>query len=149
MNCNISSIDELKSFISSHLELFRNKKILLVGELGAGKTTFVKILGELLGFKNISSPTFTIMNRYFNGDDTFIHLDLYRLSSLNELENIGFFDYIDTSYTIAVEWADRFNLKDMLDEYILVELKKIDNDKRVIKINLIGEFIWELIFINL
>jgi len=139
MNCNISSIDELKSFISSHLELFRNKKILLVGELGAGKTTFVKILGELLGFKNISSPTFTIMNRYFNGDDTFIHLDLYRLSSLNELENIGFFDYIDTSYTIAVEWADRFNLKDMLDEYILVELKKIDNDKRVIKINLKGE----------
>jgi len=139
MNCNISSIDELKSFISSHLELFRNKKILLVGELGAGKTTFVKILGELLGFKNISSPTFTIMNRYFNGDDTFIHLDLYRLSSLNELENIGFFDYIDTSYAIAVEWADRFNLKDMLDEYILVELKKIDNDKRVIKINLKGE----------
>ncbi|ADR19222.1 tRNA (adenosine(37)-N6)-threonylcarbamoyltransferase complex ATPase subunit type 1 TsaE [Calditerrivibrio nitroreducens] len=139
MNCNISSIDELKSFISSNLELFRNKKILLVGELGAGKTTFVKILGELLGFNNISSPTFTIMNRYLNGDDIFIHLDLYRLSSLNELENIGFFDYIDTSYTIAVEWADRFNLKDMLDEYILVELKKIDNDKRVIKINLKGE----------
>ncbi|MGB9731202.1 MULTISPECIES: tRNA (adenosine(37)-N6)-threonylcarbamoyltransferase complex ATPase subunit type 1 TsaE [Calditerrivibrio] len=139
MNYNISSIDGLKSFISSHLELFKSKKILLFGELGAGKTTFVKILGELLGFKNISSPTFTIMNRYFNGDDIFIHLDLYRLTSLNELENIGFFDYIDTNYTIAVEWADRFNLKDMLDEYTLVELKKIDNDDRVVKINLKGE----------
>lgn len=135
----VKSVEELKDFISKNLEIFKNKKILLYGDLGAGKTTFVKILVEMLGFNNISSPTFTIMNRYSNGNDFFIHLDLYRLNSINELENIGFFDYIDTNWTVAIEWADRFDIKELFDDYVEIWLEKIDEFSRLIKIKMKGE----------
>lgn len=135
----VKSVEELKDFISKNLEIFKNKKILLYGDLGAGKTTFVKILVEMLGFNNISSPTFTIMNRYSNGNDFFIHLDLYRLNSVNELENIGFFDYIDTHWTMAVEWADRLNIRELFDNYTEIWLEKIDEFSRLIKIKMKGE----------
>lgn len=139
MTYKISSVEELKDLIEKRLELFKNKKILLYGDLGAGKTTFVKILAEMLGFKDVSSPTFTIMNRYSNNGDFFIHLDLYRLNSLNELENIGFFDYIDNNYTVAIEWADRIEVKDFIDEYVEVRFEKVNEFERVIKINWKGD----------
>ncbi len=139
MTYKVKNVEELKEFILKNLDIFKHKKILLYGDLGAGKTTFVKILAEILGFSNISSPTFTIMNRYSNGKDLFIHLDLYRLNSVNELENIGFFDYIDSNWTMAVEWADRFDIKELFDNYTEIWLEKIDEFSRLIKINIKGE----------
>lgn len=139
MTYKLNSIEDLRDFISKNLDYFKNKKILLYGDLGAGKTTFVKILADLLGFSNVSSPTFTIMNRYSNGGELFIHLDLYRLASVNELENIGFFDYIDTHWTMAVEWADRLNIRELFDNYTEIWLEKIDEFSRLIKIKMKGE----------
>jgi tRNA threonylcarbamoyladenosine biosynthesis protein TsaE len=139
MTYKISSIEELKIIVEKNIEIFKNKKILLYGDLGAGKTTFVKILAEMLGFKDISSPTFTIMNRYSNNGEFFIHLDLYRLNSLNDLENIGFFDYIDTNYTMAIEWADKIDIRDFINGYVEIKFDKICEFERIIKIKFKGE----------
>jgi len=83
--------------------------IALKGDLGAGKTTFVKGLAKGLGVSEdyyITSPTFTIINEYPVPPLTLCHLDLYRLSSADELEYIGFDDLLDDTHVMAVEWPD-------------------------------------------
>ncbi|OGR20583.1 MAG: tRNA (adenosine(37)-N6)-threonylcarbamoyltransferase complex ATPase subunit type 1 TsaE [Desulfobacula sp. RIFOXYA12_FULL_46_16] len=83
--------------------------IALKGDLGAGKTTFVKGLAKGLGVSEdyyITSPTFTIINEYPASLLTLYHLDLYRLSSADELEYIGFDDLLDDTHVMAVEWPD-------------------------------------------
>jgi tRNA threonylcarbamoyladenosine biosynthesis protein TsaE len=84
--------------------------VLLTGELGAGKTTF--IAGCAQRFKigtHISSPSFTILNLYsIKGKRKFVHADLYRLDSIDEVLNIGLQDYIyDKNAIVFVEWGDR------------------------------------------
>ena len=81
----------------------------LKGDLGAGKTTFVKGLAKGLGVSEdyyITSPTFTIINEYPASPLTLYHLDLYRLSSADELDYIGFDDIVDDNHVIVVEWPD-------------------------------------------
>lgn len=84
--------------------------VLLTGELGAGKTTF--IAGCAQRFKvgrQISSPSFTILNLYsIKGRQKFVHADLYRLDSIDEVLNIGLQDYIyDKNALVFIEWGDR------------------------------------------
>jgi tRNA threonylcarbamoyladenosine biosynthesis protein TsaE len=84
--------------------------VLLTGELGAGKTTF--IAGCAQRFKigsRISSPSFTILNLYSKkGRRKFVHADLYRLDSIDEVLNIGLQDYIyDKNAMVFIEWGDR------------------------------------------
>lgn len=81
--------------------------ICLYGELGAGKTTFVQGLAKGLGVreKYVTSPTFSLVNEY-NGPLRLFHIDLYRLSSPDELEDIGFSEYPGGGVA-AVEWPER------------------------------------------
>ena len=70
--------------------------ISLVGDLGAGKTTFTKGFAKGLDIKeNVTSPTFTIMNEYTSGRKPMYHFDMYRLSSLDEALELGFGEYFD------------------------------------------------------
>jgi tRNA threonylcarbamoyladenosine biosynthesis protein TsaE len=81
--------------------------IALVGDLGAGKTTFVQGLAKGLGICEkyyITSPTYTLINEYPARTLTLCHLDLYRLGSAEELEFIGFDDLVDDTHVIVVEW---------------------------------------------
>jgi tRNA threonylcarbamoyladenosine biosynthesis protein TsaE len=83
--------------------------IALVGDLGAGKTTFVQGLARGLGVSKdlyVTSPSFSIINEYPAGLFTLCHLDLYRLGSADELEFIGFDDLIEDDRIIVVEWPD-------------------------------------------
>lgn len=90
--------------------------VTLTGDLGAGKTTFTKGVAEYLGItKEIVSPTFTIMNVYETAHPTIkrlVHIDTYRLKSLDELLGIGVEDFVGAPDTLSViEWpelADQF-----------------------------------------
>ncbi len=88
--------------------LKKGTTILLRGDLGAGKTTFTGFLCEALGVEDVvSSPSFTIVKEYYAKDFKIYHIDLYRLSSDEELIEIGFDEIInDESSVKIIEWPD-------------------------------------------
>lgn len=84
--------------------------VALIGDLGAGKTCFVRGLARALGVPAdvpITSPTFTVLNTYDQGRLPLYHFDLYRLADLDELEAIGYRDYLGGDGVAVLEWADR------------------------------------------
>ena len=81
----------------------------LCGDLGAGKTHFIKGLAAGLGATTeATSPTFTLIHEYPGGRLPLFHFDLYRLESEDDLLRIGFDDYLDAGGVLAIEWADKF-----------------------------------------
>lgn len=116
--------------------------ILLSGELGAGKTVFVKGLAKALGIKGlVKSPTFNILKCYpipkrytLNAIRSFCHVDAYRLENLDDLLDIGLEDYADGDAIIIVEWADRVEGIEKLGEKIIkikMEHRKKENERKI------------------
>ena len=112
--------------------------ILLVGDLGAGKTLFTRGLAEGLGVDpdEVSSPTFALVNRYDGGRLRLYHLDLYRLdegSAADAAYGLGLEEILEEGAVVAVEWAER--LRDFpVGPAYLVEIAAGDGDRRVIEI---------------
>ena len=89
--------------------LVPNDVVALVGDLGAGKTHFVKgLLQGLESAEEATSPTFTLVHEYRGGRLPLFHFDFYRLNQLSEIAEIGFDDYLDDGGIAVIEWADRF-----------------------------------------
>ncbi len=107
--------------------------VALYGDLGAGKTAFVRGLAEGLGIDgSVSSPTFTIVNEY-RGRIPLFHFDMYRLSGSDELFEIGWEDYLDRGGVCAVEWSE--NVEDaFFEDTIRVRIKKLSDSAREITI---------------
>ena len=105
-----NSVPETISFAQRWAEqLAPNDVVGLVGDLGAGKTHFVKGLLQGLGStEDATSPTFTLVHEYRSGRLPVFHFDFYRLSQPAELEEIGFDDYFAENGVVVIEWADRF-----------------------------------------
>jgi tRNA threonylcarbamoyladenosine biosynthesis protein TsaE len=84
-------------------------RIILNGELGAGKTFFIKAALSSVGISNVNSPSFAIVNEYQNSSHIY-HFDFYRLKNYVELFDIGWQDYLnDEESIIFIEWGNRFN----------------------------------------
>jgi len=82
--------------------------LLLDGDLGAGKTTLIQGIARGLGCSDpVTSPTFNLVHEYRGGRLLLVHMDLYRLSGPDDLESIGFYDYLERGGVIAVEWPER------------------------------------------
>ena len=107
--------------------------VLLFGDLGAGKTAFVRGLAEGLGAApdDVSSPTFTIMQEYRGGRVTLFHVDLYRLNDSREIEELGL-DEITGGGVLAIEWAER--LPSVPAGAVSVRLEHAGGDTRTITI---------------
>jgi tRNA threonylcarbamoyladenosine biosynthesis protein TsaE len=112
---------------------FRGREVvLLIGELGAGKTVFAKGIAAGLGLEDVHqvcSPSFTLVNIY-QAKFPIYHIDLYRLGKESEIEDLGWEDYLDRG-VIIVEWAEKLRL-DM--ESIRVTIEVEPDDTRQIKI---------------
>ncbi|MCF7669081.1 MAG: tRNA (adenosine(37)-N6)-threonylcarbamoyltransferase complex ATPase subunit type 1 TsaE [Verrucomicrobia bacterium] len=88
----------------------------LIGDLGAGKTQFVKGLARGLGInRRVQSPTFTLINEYHGGRLPLYHIDLYRLDSIEAVIGAGLDAYMQTKGVTVVEWAER--CADLLPEH--------------------------------
>lgn len=82
--------------------------LVMSGDLGAGKTTFVQGLAKGLGIvERVTSPTFVLMKEYQGGRFPLMHLDVYRLGKVQEVIDLGIDEYLDPSYVVVVEWGDK------------------------------------------
>ena len=107
--------------------------IALYGDLGAGKTAFVRGMARGMGIEaRVSSPTFTIVNEYLGARELY-HFDMYRLGSSDELFDIGWEDYLSRGGVCAVEWSE--NVSDAFEgDEITVRIEKLNADERKIEI---------------
>ncbi|HCC52330.1 MAG TPA: tRNA (adenosine(37)-N6)-threonylcarbamoyltransferase complex ATPase subunit type 1 TsaE [Porphyromonadaceae bacterium] len=111
--------------------------LILDGDLGAGKTHFTKWFVESLDSKDIvTSPTFSIANFYRTDMYALLHIDLYRISTINEFIDLGLDDYFNQSVTL-IEWGGKF--MSYFDEYISISLCINGDDSRLMTISCKGE----------
>ncbi|MBR2742414.1 MAG: tRNA (adenosine(37)-N6)-threonylcarbamoyltransferase complex ATPase subunit type 1 TsaE [Clostridia bacterium] len=109
--------------------------VALFGDLGAGKTAFVRGIARALGVsEHVTSPTFVILNEY-EGDTTLYHFDMYRLEDADEdaLSDVGYFEYAGGDGVCAIEWSEY--IKDFLpDDRYDVTITLTDGDERARRI---------------
>ena len=107
--------------------------VAMYGDLGAGKTAFVRGMARGMGLDcRVSSPTFTIVNEYL-GKRELIHFDMYRIGGADELFDIGWEDYLNRGAVCAVEWSE--NVADaFLGDEITVRIEKTGENERIITI---------------
>lgn len=113
--------------------------IALTGDLGAGKTAFVRGLARGLGFGGeVSSPTFAIVHEYRGGRLSLYHFDMYRISGWDDLDTTGFFEYQESPSVLAVEWSE--NVENALpDRRLTVEIRRGETDgERRITVTALG-----------
>ena len=97
--------------------------VAMYGDLGAGKTAFVRgMASELVPDATVTSPTYTLVNEYRGKDRLFCHFDMYRISDEDDLYSIGFYDYADC--VIAAEWCEKIPFA-LPDAYYSVTITKL------------------------
>jgi tRNA threonylcarbamoyladenosine biosynthesis protein TsaE len=119
-------------------QLPRRAVVLLIGNLGAGKTTLAKGIVEGLGAaaaEEVSSPTFTLIHEY--GAGRVFHIDLYRIEEAAELRTLGIEDLLEREAVLLVEWGERFPRLWPADR-IEVHLTALDGDEREIRVAALG-----------
>lgn len=138
---SIDDTMELAENIES--EKFPGMVICLDGELGSGKTVFVKGFAKSLGItETITSPTFTLVKEYNSGEMPLYHMDVYRIGESDG--TIGFEDYFNSQGISIIEWADMIE-DELPKERLQLEFRVIDENTRIIVLNAFGEKYEDLI----
>lgn len=120
---SVSETEKIGKKLASKLK--GNEIIALYGDLGVGKTAITRGIADYFGVKNeVSSPTFSIVNEYLADKLSIYHFDMYRISTFEDLESTGFFDYIDNGVLI-IEWSENIE-KYLPFEAIKISIKKLD-----------------------
>lgn len=134
MDYKSTSLSATKKLAKVFLNNFPDARLIgLVGDLGSGKTAFVKGIAEFLKIKkNITSPTFVIEKIYPFAGGKLVHIDAYRLSSDTDLEAIGFFELLDDFKNyIFLEWPERV-FKKLPKEMKIINFKYLGENEREI-----------------
>lgn len=131
-----SSESETMQLAAEFGKLLRpNSVVCFYGDLGAGKTTFIKGLAVGVGnipAEEVSSPTFVYLNIY-RGNKEIYHFDLYRLQDEEDFLGMGFDEFFYAGGICCLEWSERIN-SILPDEHIKVKMENIAKNKRIIKI---------------
>lgn len=131
----VAGEEETSSVASEFAKLLKTGDVVcLNGNLGSGKTFFVKSVCKEFSIYTTSSPSFAIVNEY-KGKQKITHIDFYRLKQVEELHDIGFEEYLSSMDSIVfIEWANMFE-EVLPKKYYMVEISQIDETTRQIKIN--------------
>ena len=139
LNFEINNENELDYISKEIIEKFKSKVFLFYGEMGVGKTAFIKSICKHLNVIDVvSSPTFSIVNQYVNDQDEFMyHFDFYRTNNKNEIFDIGYEEYLFSDSFCFIEWPER--LDNLLpNKYLEIKMKLRDGN-RVIRIKEINK----------
>lgn len=129
----INNLTELQAAANELLNSCKEKRVFaFFGEMGAGKTTFIKSICEALGVKDpISSPTFSIVNEYLSVDGKKIyHFDFYRIKNVNEAYDMGYEDYLFSNAYCFIEWPEK--IAELLPENSVNVNITVKGEQRVI-----------------
>ena len=126
------SYNTIDNFAKKIIPLLKYKLVFLEGELGSGKTTLIKQFCKELGFKNqVTSPTFPLLNIYKNNEKNIYHADLYRLKNINEINELGFYELVESNNWFFVEWPEL--LYGVIDfPYTKIKIKNVDDISRIV-----------------
>ncbi|MFL9829565.1 tRNA (adenosine(37)-N6)-threonylcarbamoyltransferase complex ATPase subunit type 1 TsaE [Flavobacterium sp. ST-87] len=130
------SLEEIQNVAELIVAAKPNKVLLFNGEMGAGKTTFIKQLCKTLGVTGAtSSPTFSLVNEYETTDNQIVyHFDFYRLKKETEALDMGIDDYLYSGHWCFIEWAE--NIANLLPEkYSTITIEVLPDNKRLLKLN--------------
>jgi len=133
---NSSSVEDNLAIASQILSVCKGAKVFaLLGNLGAGKTTFVKSLCQVLGSKDeVSSPTFALIQEYECPEGLIYHFDFYRLKSEDEAYELGYPEYFDSGEYCFVEWAEK--LPHLLpSDCVVLKFETLSNGDRRIQLS--------------
>lgn len=136
MEFKVSSVTELADVARQVVEFAADEKVFLFyGDMGAGKTTFIKQLCTVLGVTDAtSSPTFSIVNEYNSPGGSIFHFDFYRLKQESEALDLGYEDYFYSGSYCFIEWSEKIpNL--LPEKNIRIEIKVTGETERVISAN--------------
>lgn len=132
----VNSENELGSAAKQLLELGASSRVFAFkGEMGAGKTTFIKAICRELGVaENMSSPTFSLVNEYRSKEEEPVyHFDFYRIKNESEAYDLGYEDYLYSGFYCFIEWPEK--IPGLIPgECVQVEIR-VENGKRLIHIN--------------
>ena len=126
----LSEIEKASNFV---LKNVNRDVILITGEVGTGKTTLIKEYCKLIGVEEIvNSPTYTLINEYQNKSGKIVHMDLYRVEDVKEINELGLFEYLDKNIVI-IEWPEII-LKMIDVKYSLIDIIFINEKERKLSI---------------
>ena len=128
----VYTYDTIHIFAKKITPLLKYKLVFLEGELGSGKTTLIKQICKELGFKNqVTSPTFPLLNIYKNNEKNIYHADLYRLKNIDEINELGFYEVMESNNWFFVEWPEL--LYGVIDfPYTKIKIKNVDDISRIV-----------------
>ena len=127
----LSELEKASNFVLKNV----NRDIILItGEVGTGKTTLIKEYCKLIGVEEIvNSPTYTLINEYQNKRGKIVHMDLYRVRDINEINELGLFEYLENNIVI-IEWPEI--ILNMIDiKYSIINIAFINEKERKLSIN--------------
>lgn len=138
MKLLIDSEAEIDRLVNAFLEVSQGEKItFLYGDLGAGKTTFVKRLIRRLGSADkASSPTYSLVNEYDIPMGKLFHIDLYRLDDEQEALEIGIEDYLYSGHYCMIEWPQV--IEKLVDRAVEIKFTTNENESRSVEIDLVN-----------
>jgi tRNA threonylcarbamoyladenosine biosynthesis protein TsaE len=129
-------LDKLAFDLGKYVD--KNDVIALIGDLGTGKTTFVKEFARSFGItENLKSPTFNYVLEYLSGRLPLYHFDVYRLGEAEEVYEVGYEDYLNSDGVVIIEWANIIE-SELPKEYIEIKLEYFDENRRKLSIKYLG-----------